>query len=264
MGGFVGVDVKISDILATDSDDESSETRANLGFADGTSQAQGVGSNTPVWSQFGFTSRVADPDENGAAMALSVQLGDQHRVFATRDMRSHGKLPQLKPGESMQFGAAGQFVRCHQDGSLSLYTTDDGTPNGRSIHLHMSPTDGFEMACPWGRFTMGPMGIHLVHYAGGRLDIGALAGLPGILSALDSYATLTASMANVSGNIVSLGSDGGAANALAVQGLLTFLAALMSAIGTITISTPGATAMAPMAAALTTLTTALQGLGKTV
>ncbi len=136
-----------------------------------------------------------------------------------------GKLPNAQPGEPILYGPVGQFLRMKLSGDIAALTTDDATPEGRSIYWRLSPDKGFEVVTPWGRITCGPEGIHLVHSSGARLDLMAVSGLVSPLDALGSSAGLSADTVSVEGTAVSLGTDAGATNATAVGVLLTWLAA---------------------------------------
>lgn len=240
------------------------EVRLNIGDS---TDGKGWGANIPLWGQHGFASRPADPSSAGNAMAIVLRDGHQQRVGWVRDNRFAPLVGTLKPGESMMFGPAGQFIRTHQDGSITLFTTDNGNTEGRSIYLMISPSEGFSFVCPWGRWTFGPNGIHLVHSSGARLDLGAIGGVPG-LESLGSYAKLQGAMASVMGSVVSLGVDGGAANVASVTSLVTILSQLIHAISLITSATPGASALvtatlpADAATAVTAFTPLLGNIGK--
>ncbi len=136
------------------------------------------------------------------------------------------ELPNPKNGEAFIMGPGGSFIRFHKDGGISMMTTDDGTTDGRSLYIMLSPTKGLRVHLPWGKLTLGPDGGHFVHSSGARLDLGAIAGLVAPLDALGSYAKLQAAMCSVAGTAVSLGTDAGVANAASVTALVTLLTAL--------------------------------------
>ena len=219
---------------------------------------------------YGFVSRPADPvADAGGIPTLGCEVlygwdGPQGYVLPLGDPRVMAKLPEVQGGESFQYGPTGQFVRCHADGSISLFTTDDATTDGRSIYLKISPTTGLEYSCPWGRLTFGPNGFHVLHSSGARLDLGAIGGLPGPLSSLSSYAKLEGGIASVKGGAVSVGTDGGATNEAATTALVAFLDALVAAVATITPSTTGAAAMATLTAAAAAMHVAIPKIGKVV
>ncbi len=257
---FASYTTQVSDILA--SNVVNGEVRINLGdLVDGI----GIGADAGLWGVDGFVSRPNDPSDDGACQAIYSVSGNQKRVVATRDNRFSVQTGNLAEGDrAIVSDCAARFVLKKERGSLSFITTDDNTNDGRAIYLTVSPDKGFEFSSPWGRITCGPLGIHLLHSSGARLDLGAIGGLPGPLASLSSYAKLEAAMTSVKGGIVSMGTDGGAANEVAVAALNTFIAALVTAIGTITTVTPGASAMAAITPLLAPLTLALAGIGKVV
>ena len=261
MGGFANVDISVADILGspvlTDDDGNAlnAEIRANIGNA---VDNKGWGAATPIWGQYGFAARPADKDGTGNAMALVMHQANTKRILAWRDNRFTVKLPVLRPGETMMYGPMGQFARFHEDGSITLLTSDDGTPEGRSIYFQLSPEHGLVYVCPWGKFTFGPNGIHLVHSSGARLDLGAIGGVPG-LESLGSYASLQGAMASVLGSVVSVGTDGGANSLAAITELAATLAAVVTALNTIS-TTPavvGNPVLTPPQAALVSAALAL-------
>src|SRR6187431_1662531 len=160
---------------------------------------------------YGFLSRPLDPDPSGKSCSVFYYRKGTAEGFAwlANDPRVQALLPEILPGESFQYGAKGQFIRCHPDGKISLFTTDDATPNGKSVYQQVAPT-GFTRVAPWGRETFDANGLHVKHVSGARLDLGAVGGLPPPLDALNSYVTLSAQMVRIEGATVSLGPAGGA------------------------------------------------------
>lgn len=209
---------------------------------------------------YGFASRpvAPDPDGTGCSM-LTAEQGSQGFAWLANDPRIQAKLPNLRAGESIQYGPTGQFVRCHEDGSITLATTEDATTDGHSIFLRVSPTvtepsgrirGGLEFVSPWGTLTFGPDGFHAIHSSGARLDLGAIGGLPAPLDTMTSYATLTAAVASIQASSVAQGTDGGAAHTAALTALTTLLGVMAAAIDA-KAGAPSATAAAVTAAAAT-------------
>lgn len=229
---------------------------------------------TPTWETihpYGFVGIPADPDVDdegnptAGCQALHDWDGSRGFVLPLGDPRQGPNLPLYKKGESLQYGAAGQFIRCHDDGAISMFTTDDNTPNGRSIFLRISPTAGLEYSCPWGRMNFGPNGFHVLHSSGARLDLGAIGGIPAPLDSLASYATLEGAIASVKGAAVSLGTDAGAANAAATAALATLLTTMGAAFATM-VPASGVTAVqqSAIAAALSAFSALSTNIGKVV
>jgi hypothetical protein len=250
------------------------EIRAKLGFWQGTEdESPGISQQSPVWSTFGFDSRPADPDINGACMASCTTDGDEVRVSGSRDLRMSGKLPDIAPGDSRAYGYAGNFTRWYADGEIASLTTDDGTPQGRSISERLSPEDGWVVSTPWGSISIGPYGINLVHASGAKVMLGSIAGIPspgGVLDSLSGYVRISAPLVHVKGGAIGLGTDGGVGNEVAVNELATILSQLIQAISLITSATSGAAALssallpASGAVALPILQPLLSPIGKVV
>lgn len=255
----------IGDILQSVVED--GEVRVSLGkYAGQNETSLGVSSDAPVWQQTGFASRPADPDERGSAMAVYVLDGDQKRVVATRDNRNINLIAELLPGESIVFGQNGNFLRLHQDGRISMFTTEgnDPTGDGASVSATLDPEDGgsWTVNIKHGKLVFDKLGFRVVHSGGGRLSLGGM-GAPAPFNQLSSYCQIQAGMINLNG-LCSLGTTAGAANDAAIQATVTFTNALVAAIATISTASPGATAMTsgPFLAALAAYLTAVQNLGK--
>jgi hypothetical protein len=253
MNRFVDDLLQVCDLLSTEIVE--GETRGKLGHWGGASEVSpGIAADAPMWSQFGFASRPAEPDEDGAPMVIYYLDGNQKRIVSTRDLRMAPKLPALKAGETCIFGFSGQFIRMFDDGGISIFTTDDNTTDGRTISLSVWPDEGLVFNSPWGKVSFGPMGFHVNHYSGGRIDLGALGGLPFPMNLLTSYFSASANTANLSGVVTALGSDAGIANTTAITALLTLLTAIVGVFSTATPASgmSGAAAvLAPLLAAYT-------------
>jgi hypothetical protein len=195
-------------------------------------------------SAYGFLSRSLDPDVDpegnptlGCNLWRAFEGNVPHSLFA-QDPRVMLKLPQLKKGEAMFHGAASNFIRCKEDGSVVTMATSDGTSTGQTIFHRIGPTDDMIFA-PWGKRTFDANGYHLFTRSGARLDMGGIGGLPSPLSSLGSYATLSAKILRLDGTIVAIGPSGAPADAVAkATPVLTALAALNSVLAALV--TPGA------------------------
>lgn len=220
----------------------------------------------------GFISRPADPvadasgapDTSNACNVMFALEGGRGHAWVLEDPRVVPFLPTLRPGEAMFYGAAGQFVRCKADGSISLMTTDATVPgpagspilNGRNIFLDIKPT-GLVFVAPWGRLTFDATGFHVRTQGGARLDLGSISGLPAPLDKIDTYASMSAAMVSMEGSVVSQGPTTGtaepAAKAITLTAYLTALAAAVQAVLTAAAS-PDASSSGPVAAAQALLT----------
>lgn len=195
---------------------------------------------------YGFGARPLDADAATGKSCGVLQWSDGQEGYAilTEDSRATPLLPALKPGESIQYGPAGNFVRCHADGSVTVFTTTDGTLNGKSVYHQVRP-DGFSMVAPWGKLTFDATGFHVLHSSGARIDAGAIGGLPSPLDALGSYVKISAAMAQIEAATVAIGTAAGAAEP-AAKALAT-----VAAFGSV------ATALTAVQAALASLSAAV-------
>lgn len=160
-----------------------------------------------LFHTYGFASRPVDMDQSGACGLMSDTDGPTGYSFLLNDGRIQSKLPEIKPGESFQYGPTGNFFRAHVDGSLSMFTTDMG-PKQQSVYFQVKP-NAFRQVSPWGSIQFDGNGYHLKHVSQARIDLGAIAGLPPPLNALSSYVTLSAALINIEGTMVSLGANTG-------------------------------------------------------
>ena len=152
-----------------------------------------------------------NPDPTQAAQVLFGMEAGRGHAWALQDPRMVVKLPQLKPGESMQYGPAANFSRMHADGSITLYTTSDGTLNGTAQFLRLTPKDGLTYVAPWGKMLYGPNGFHVITAAGARIDMGFVGGMPAPFDGLSSYITMNAGTISLEAGALSLGPNDGTA-----------------------------------------------------
>jgi len=220
-----------------------------------------------VHHPFGLMANPPDPDANGAfsCLALIGYDGDEPHAWLCSDPRSRVVLPSLKRGETLVHGASGNFARFHKDGRISLFTTDDNTPNGKTVALQIKP-DGLLFSAPWGKITFDATGFHVLHSSGAAIDLGAIGGLPVPFSALSSYIKLTGNMASTEASIISGGTAAGVASAVAkadptvaaLAAISTGFAAVATAVTAIAGAlTPANLAAATAAGALATAVTTL-------
>lgn len=225
---------------------------------------------------FGFMSRPVDPDvdaDGAPKFGCNVLVGwdgDEAHAWVLADPRSRLVLPTLLRGESIQYGAAGNFVRCHLDGRVSVFTTDDGTTTGKTVAFQVKP-DGFLMNAPWGKLTFDATGFHVLHVSGARFDLGAIGGLPTPLDAISTYIGMQAGIFKGEFTAAGFGPDTGApepaAKALAlltflgtITGALTSIEAALGALGTIAAGAPNSGAAVQIAAAASAINSAASAL----
>jgi len=119
------------------------------------------------------------------------------------------------PNEARRYADEATFIRANTDtGVISLFTTEDNTPDGKSVFFQVKP-DGFIFNFPHGKLTFNGQGFHLLHSSGARIDLGAIAGLPAPLDALGSYVSVGAQIAKIEAAAIALGPAGGAAEPVA-------------------------------------------------
>lgn len=220
---------------------------------------------------YGFMGRQLNPvadaagnlDPSQSTQTLWAYEGSRGHGIALEDPRVVPTLPQIRPGESLWYGAAGQFGRMHADGSITFMTTDQGgSALGRNIFLRLKPT-GFTLVAPWGKMTFDATGWHVLTSGGARIDMGSIGGMPAPLDQLSTYIRMRAAMVDIEGGVVNLGPSTGnaqpsalglqtvahlAAIATALQAIAT---ALTAASGTTTsgVTPPAAAAVASAVAA---------------
>jgi hypothetical protein len=157
---------------------------------------------------------VVDPqsgavDASQSANVLVGWQGGQAHAFALEDPRVVPLLPTAKPGETIVYGAAGQFTRYHADGSITHMTSDaGGAASGQSLFWKLEPTQFLRIA-PWGTETWNQSVYRLKTAAGASLTLGAIGGLPAPLDAVSSYVRIEASMIELSAQMVTIGAAGG-------------------------------------------------------
>lgn len=252
--------ITTSDVLLSEVDD-ADEARLNLGdLQSGT----GFGQNTAMWMSEGYLARPNDPSDGGCAQALFIQEGDTKRAVGFRDPRFAKFAGNLAEGDrAIVTDGAPRIVVKKATGAVALITSDDGTTDGRTIYTRVFK-DGWEAVGPHASIKVTSDGIHMKHSGGARISMGSIGGLPAPLDALSSYVKIEAAMISIKTAALSLGSDGGAANDAATTALWGFLSELVAAIATVTMTTPGAAAMAPLAPQLALLKNTLGAIGKVV
>lgn len=209
----------------------------------------GTGTKSVGWfylsNPHGLQMRPLDPDADGTACQVYYWYeGSQGYAMLANDPRTQNDVSiQLQKGETILHSPLGSaFLRMKADGSISLFTTDDNTTNGRSVYLILGPS-GLAFNFPFGQFTFNANGFHLQHSGGARLDLGSLSGIPAPIGSLvSSYATLSAGMVHVEGSAVHCGSSDPVAGPPQPVALATALLTLATAVQAVltALSVPGA------------------------
>ena len=210
------------------------------------------------------------------ANVLYAWEGNNGFAFPMHDPRVVAKLPNtIAQGDTVLYcdrddGQVSIMRLAASDGAFIAYVPAPNG-NGQGCQLRLDATNGLDLYTPWGRILLGPLGFH-VTLPGSQLNMGGIGGLPGPLSALSAYASLSSQgVTSVAGGAVSLGTDGGVANETAVALLQTFVTAIATALTEIS-ATPAAIGapvftpaqLAPVTAALSALLAGINGLGKTI
>jgi hypothetical protein len=152
-------------------------------------------------------------------------------VPANRMRVPGGGVIIAQPNEARLYADESTFIRTNvEKGIISLFTTDDMTPNGRSVFLQIKP-GGLYYNSPMGKLTFDQNGFHLLHRSGARIDLGAISGMPAPLDALGSYVKIGGAMVQIEASAVALGPRGGAAEPVTKATTLTAtLGAISSAL----------------------------------
>lgn len=190
------------DILSSAVDAATNKMRVNTGSVKNDTEGFHEADNVEWWQHAGFASRPSKPTAGkAAAQALIIRQGSHNDIaFASQDTRSLETYGNLKEGETCVYGPGDDGnsqgrVLIKDDGSVTLYTTDNNTPTGNMVMLRISPSGGLEFTSQWGSMVFDQTGFHVKTQAGPRLDMGGIA-LPGVPSqvtgAFAGYAKLTA------------------------------------------------------------------------
>lgn len=184
---------------------------------------------------YGFASRALDPEIDGngdvvfGCQGLTIWEGSEAYSLALHDARKVPILASLQKGESLQYGPAGNFVRCHADGTVTRFATQDGTPNGQSIYDQVSPT-GYLAKTPWNVVRYDATGFHLEHISGAHFDLGSIGGLPAPFDAFTTWCELQAHTIRIRGSAIQLGIGAGAEPVAKATTTLATLGSIASAL----------------------------------
>ncbi len=174
-----------------------------------------------IYSDVGFVSRVGNAIAGKSAGECVAIKGDRDIVIARRDLRGSEIYGNLGPGETCVYaggtdGKSQGRVIIKNNGSVTLMTTENNLPadqGGQPVAFRISPTGGLEFTSQFGSITLDKTGFHVKTAAGPRIDMGglvipgldAIPGIGSLVSAMGSYATITAPFVNIAGAAVTLG-----------------------------------------------------------
>lgn len=178
-------------------------------FGEDASCAPGI-----AYHPYGFLGRPKDPDTDPKSGAITngprtlyYFEGSTLHTMPLDDPRVTRNLQRLQKGSSMQYSSGQSRVVCDQNGAVTLYTTDNNGPSGKSVYFRISPTE-MRFVSPWGSMVFDATGFHVRDQSGARIDLGAIGGIPSPLSQIANYATISAAQVNVVGSLVNLGPKG--------------------------------------------------------
>ncbi len=228
------------------------------------------------WQHAGFCSVPSNPVAGqSACQGIVIKRGDIDVCIATRDTRTNDRTGNLKAGETCVYasghdGNSQGRTLYKNDGSITHYTTDTNTAEGKSVYSRTAKgvddatgaPDGFTWAAPWGTMKFDATGFHVVHVSGAEFHMGGIYGMPAPLDQISSYIKMQAGTINGSASAQSFGFGANQPLALqpAVQAAITALqtqvavqAAAWAALGALTGPIVGAM-IQPVAAAVVTPT----------
>lgn len=165
----------------------------------------------------------------GATVFYAMEGGRGHALPMT-DPRSIAKMANMKPGETLLYNQTGQFLRLAHDGTITAFTTDDGTMTGRSVYAETSPT-GFRWVAPWGSLIFDQTGLHVVHASGARFDLGGIYGVPGLPASITSYVSVRAASFDVLSPLISHGTGPNQEPLARASAVAELFALIVTAIG---------------------------------
>lgn len=209
-------------------------------------------------SPHGFLSVPVDPDvdDNGTptlgCTTLFAMEGGRGHAWLCADPRVIVKLPTLQKGEALFYNSLGQFIRMDNKGAISLFTTDDGTTDGKSVYLRIAK-DSLQFVAPWGVLIFDAAGFRIRHASGARMALGGIGGIP---LGLGSYFKAEAAMVDISGQAVAAGPKGAADPLTKSTPLIAFLTQLIEMLATTPAVSPGS----PLLPAASTLTSQLDAI----
>ena len=178
-----------------------------------------------------------NPDATQSATVLFGMEGGRGHSIPLGNPAVVKNMPVALPGEHIVHGDQGSFIRFHEDGSISLFTTTAGGaptfPSGvqaESVQLILAPT-GLTFSAPWGNLKYDATGLHALTKSGARLDLGGIFGLPAPLDKLTSYAALQANTVTLDGSTVHCGPDTGTSSPVtSATALIEYLTAQQAVI----------------------------------
>jgi hypothetical protein len=150
------------------------EVRVTVG--DATSGA-GFGAVCSMWSQDGFIScpnlPTSGTGNDGACQCIYVQDGNEKKVIGTRDHRYQEQTGNIEAGDrAIVTSGAAKVVVKNRTATVTLATTDDGTPAGNVSTVSNAP-DEIALVSKYGSIIIDKDGIFITHVGGALVALTA-------------------------------------------------------------------------------------------
>ena len=171
-----------------------------------------ISSNAEYWHPPGLLSipalpNAVDNNTDCSQVVLFSDRYDQDVILAHRDTRIELLAGNINPGETVLYNSGNARVALKNDDTINIITTDAGAtaPNAK-LQFTIAPT-GITIMASFGSLIFDATGFHITTLSGASFNMGAISSsfLPGPLSALTSFCTLSAGTVNVAGTAVMLG-----------------------------------------------------------
>jgi|GEM_PF-3533692 len=206
LGGLIQVGYAV---LRTTVSAVTGKIQAQLGDVRGEAETD----NADWVQQPGFISRPPKAQKGkAAAYAVVVKGGDRDTVVGAVDLRGLELAGLINDGDTVVYAAGEEGtsqgrVALKGDGSVTLFTTDDNTNDGKSVYMRVAP-DGFMWVAPWGTIRFDATGFHVLHDSGAAFDLGGINGLPAPLDVISSYIKMRAGTIGGASSVTSFGGNG--------------------------------------------------------
>lgn len=170
-----------------------------------------------------------NPDPTSANQVLYALEGGIGHSFPLENPAVIQLLPTIKPGETLFYGPKGQIIRTTIDGQMLIWCP---APDGSGeVDFNMAwGSEGVTWNGRWGSFSQSDAGVTVTAPGGASLEMGAIGGAPGPLSAVSSSVTVKAGNIALEGNVTIGAGSIGVAPGVNGTFLLAKLAAIDSAL----------------------------------
>lgn len=166
---------------------QSGEVRCNVGDA---TSSEGIGAVCSVWGMDGYIAapNLPEPDGTAACQCIYVQDGNEKKIIGTRDHRFQPQTGNIEAGDRLIVcKSAAKVVLKDSKATVTLATTDDGTPSGNSSQIINSP-DEISLRSKYGAIIIDKDGIWLLHASGAEICLFS-ASLPNPMSVVSIKAS---------------------------------------------------------------------------